>query len=434
MARIVLTTYGSSGDLHPIIAVGLGLRARGHDVRVAVEGMHRATVEATGLAVHSLPGDTAALPSADTRALLTAATPAHFLRRLLYEHMLPLLPATVDALRAACADADLLVSSALQLAAPIVADLLGVRWASVAFSPLSVPSRFIEPTPLPLSIPGRLQSLVNRAAWFVGTAVLREIGDKPINTVRGAYGLAPRHDLLLTGTTSRTLTAVATSPAFVSPPPDWPASARMTGFLFWDTPDGWREPAEMTAFLAEPTPVVAVSSGSIGPFAGDVFAPIYATSVAAIRRAGARAIIVGAAPGNLPTPLPPDVYALPYAPFSGLYPRCAAVIHHGGIGTTAQALRAGVPALVLPWGVDQFFDGAQVARLGAGEWLPRRRYTVVRATKALTALLHRPLYRERTGAIAGQIAQENGVATLCLAIEDLLMRRARSGVLVEPEH
>jgi len=372
MARIVLTTYGSSGDLHPMIAVGLGLQARGHDVRVAVEGLHRATVEATGLAVYSLPGDTTALPAADTRTLLTAATPAHFLRHVLRERLLPLLPATVDALRVACADADVLVSSVLQLGAPIVADLLGIRWASIAFSPLSVPSRFIAPAPVSLPLPGRLQPLVNRAAWFVGAAVFREIGDTHINAVRGAYGLAPRHDLLLTGATSRTLTAVATSPAFVPAPPDWPASARMTGFLFWDTPDGWREPTEMTAFLAEPTPVVAVSSNSMGPFAGDVFAPIYATSVAAIRRVGARAVVVGTAPGNLPTPLPFDVYALPYAPFSTLYPRCAAVIHHGGIGTTAQALRAGVPALVLPWGVDQSFDGAQVARLSAGEWLPRR--------------------------------------------------------------
>ncbi len=416
-----------------MIAVGLGLRARGHDVRVAVEVLHRATVEATGLTVYSLPGDTAALLSADTRTLLTAATPAHFLRHLLREHLLPLLPATVDALRAACADADLLVSSALQLGAPIVADLLDIRWASVAFSPLSVPSRFIAPAPLPLPIPGRFQPLVNRAAWFVGAAVFREIGDQPINAVRGAYGLAPRHDLLLTGATSRTLTAVATSPAFVPPPPDWPASVRMTGFLFWDTPDGWWEPAEMTAFLAEPTPVIAVSSGSMGPFVGDVFAPFYATSVAAIRQIGARAVVIGAAPGSLPTPFPPDVYALPYAPFSGLYPRCTAVIHHGGIGTTAQALRAGVPALVVPWGVDQSFDGAQVARLGAGKWLARRRYTVARAAEALTALLYHPPYRERAEAIAGRIAQENGVATLCLTIEDLLMRRARSDVRVEPQ-
>lgn len=287
-----------------MIAVGLGLRARGHDVRVAVEGLHRATVEATGLVVYPLPGDTAALLAADTRTLLTAATPAHFLRHLLREYLLPLLPATVDALRAACADADVLVSSALQLAAPIVADLLGIRWASVAFSPLSVPSRFIAPASVPLPIPGRLQPMVNRAAWFIGAAVFREIGDKPINAVRDTYGLAPRHDLLLTGATSRTLTAVATSPAFVPPPPDWPASTQMTGFLFWDTPDDWREPAEMTAFLAEPTPVIAVSSGSMEPFVGDVFAPIYATSVAAIRRVGARAVVVGVREARFPQALP----------------------------------------------------------------------------------------------------------------------------------
>ena len=121
----------------------------------------------------------------------------------------------------------------------------------------------------------------------------------------------------------------------------------------------------------------------------------------------------------LPDPLPDDVFALPFAPFSQVYPRCAAVIHHGGIGTLAQSLRAGVPALVVPWGVDQFFAGGQLARVGAGRWIRRPAFTAERGAHEVATLLEDPGYRKRAQAIAHQIAAEDGVA----AFADLLEKR-----------
>jgi rhamnosyltransferase subunit B len=103
-----------------------------------------------------------------------------------------------------------------------------------------------------------------------------------------------------------------------------------------------------------------------------------------------------------------------------VYPRCAVVIHHGGIGTVAQALRAGVPALIVPWGADQYLNAAQVAHLGAGRWLQRHCYTTERAAHGLDALLHQAWYRERTQALAALIAQEDGVGALCDALEAVL--------------
>jgi UDP:flavonoid glycosyltransferase YjiC (YdhE family) len=116
--------------------------------------------------------------------------------------------------------------------------------------------------------------------------------------------------------------------------------------------------------------------------------------------------------------LPEDVLSLPFAPFSQIYPRCRAVIHHGGIGTTAQALRAGVPALVVPWAFDQFFTAAQVEQIGAGSWLWHRGYTRERVARTLHALLMSGSpSAERARAIGARIAQEDGVATLCEALE-----------------
>ncbi len=428
MTRIVLTTYGSSGDLNPIVALGVGLQARGHAVLIAVEEAHRPSVAAAGLAVHPLPGDNEAVLWPYRRVLFGDISPIAFTRILLEHSILPTLHETVEALRVACEGADLLVATMQQAAAGIVADVTGLPWMSLALSPLAIPSASVAPYPLPAAVPPSVQFVVNRAIWAAARRTGRRLGDEALNQVRAQYGLPPRRDTLLRGNRSPLLAAVAVSPAFFHPPADWPPQVRTTGFLFWDAPTAWIEPAALADFLAAPRPVVAVSSGSMSPLVGDVFADFYRTSVAAIRRAGARALVIGASPAALPASLPVDALAVPFAPFSTIYPRCAAVIHHGGIGTTAQGLRAGTPALVAPWGVDQHFDAAQVTRLGAGRWLPRRRYTVARAAGILAELLHQPVYRERAGVIAGRIAREDGVTTLSLAIEDILMRSPRRSI------
>jgi UDP:flavonoid glycosyltransferase YjiC (YdhE family) len=215
------------------------------------------------------------------------------------------------------------------------------------------------------------------------------------------------------------------------PPPDLPETVSVTGFLYWDTPTDWRETPELTTFFAGDRPVVAVSSGSMSAELGPIFADFYRTSITALQQVGARALILGAAPGSLPDPLPENALALQFAPFFAIYPRCAAVIHHGGIGTTAQGLRAGTPALIVPWGVDQFFAGAQVATIGAGRWLQRKRYTVERATPLLDELLHQERYRTRARRIARQIAEEDSVGALCDLLEDALERqRAHRAVVV----
>jgi len=422
MARIVLTTYGSSGDLNPIVALGLGLRARGHTVLIAVEDAHRAAVMAAGLPVHPLSGDNDAVLLLYRHALFNDLPPLTFAKILLERSILPALPAAVDALRAACVGSDLLISTVQQAASGIVAELTRVPWVSVALSPTAIPSAANAPHPVLGAVPRPLQPLINRTAWAALRPAARRLGDDRLNRVRASFGLRPCRDVLLLGNRSPSLTAVAVSPTFFPRPRDWPRHVRPTGFLFWDTPATWEKPAALADFLAAPRPVVAVSSGSMSPLVGDVFAAFYRTSVAAIQRVGARALVIGASPAAFPTPVSADVLAVPFAPFSTIYPRCAAVIHHGGIGTTAQGLRAGVPALVAPWGVDQYFDGMQVARLGAGRWLPRRRYTVARVAGELIPLLHQPSYRAQARAIASQMAREDGVTALCLEIEDILKR------------
>lgn len=424
MARILLTTHGSSGDLNPFLALGYGLRARGHDVRFAVPDRLAVTVTAEGFAVQRLSDEeeTALAPYAHqiygaTRSITRRAVPA---KDLFAKSVIPTLRTKVEELRAAAAEADLLVAVAHQHAASIVADLTRIPWVTVVLSPLFLPSRSFPPIALPMTPPRPLQRFANQFAWTIGAAMLRRVADRPINVIRAEYGLAPRRNVLLNGNHSHTLTALAVSPAFLPPPPDWPPSVHVTGFCFWDTPAGWEEPEELSAFLDSTVPVVAVCSGSMAPTIRDAFSPFFQTSVAAVLRSGARALVIGAAPGVLPDPLPDDVCAVPFAPFSHIFPRCATVIHHGGIGTVAQALRAGVPMLVVPWGVDQFLSGMQVERIGAGRWMRRSTFTSDRVVPILDALVHQGHYRACVQALADRIAHEDGVRTLCTALEALL--------------
>ncbi len=427
MARILITTEGSNGDLYPFLALAHGLRGRGHDVRFALADRFAPLVTGEGFAVDQL-GNPGKLDRATKQAFFqggsttsTARMIVGFIRRALGDQRsLARIQAKLEVLCAACADQDLLVSSQSQPFASSVAELTGIAWASVALTPLGLPSDEYSPVPLPFSPPRVLQRAVNRLAWAIMQAMVRRMVDGPINKLRATYGLAKRQDLLLMGNLSHTLTAATISPAFLPRPADWPAYVHATGFCFWDKPSTWQAPAELGTFLDGSTPVVAISSGSRAPKIAAPFASFYHTSIAAVQRLGARALVIGAAPGVLPDPLPTDVFALPFAPFSEVYPRCAAVIHHGGIGTVAQALRAGVPMLVVPWGFDQFLLGTQVTRIGVGQWIKRPRYTVQRVAPMLEALLYDEGYRRRTQAIAAQIAQEDGVAMLCDELEAVI--------------
>lgn len=422
MARIVISTVGSAGDLNPFLALGLGLRERGHDVLYAVEERMGPTLREAGFAVRPLAGDGQEIFEKYSPQFINKLTPIPSLRIVVERYLLPALRANIEELRAACAGADLLVTAAVQLAATFVVEQTGIPWASVALTPIVLPSAYVAPVP-GIYLPGPLQRAVNRFFWTGGMLTVRRIADRPVNRIRQEYGLPPLRDVMYTGNLSHEYTAVAISPTFIPRPPDWPPYIRETGFLYWDTPNSWQEPEALTSFLDGPEPVIAVSSGSMGPEVKQAFTQFFTTSIEAVRRVGARALMIGAAPGVLPDPLPEGVFATDFAPFSQIYPRCAAVIHHGGIGTTAQSLRAGIPTLIVPWGVDQYYHGEAVKQLGVGRWMQRRFYTAARGSAALKDLLANPSYRERARAVSAQIAAEDGLGTLCDGLEGTLRRQ-----------
>ena len=147
----------------------------------------------------------------------------------------------------------------------------------------------------------------------------------------------------------------------------------------------------------------------------------YEFSAAAAERLGCRAVLVtGHDPRNQPVrPLPPRMIAIPAAPFSQLFPRASAIVHQGGIGTTAQAMRSGRPMLVVPYSHDQPDNAARVVRLGIARTVSRHRYAPARAAAGLSRLLNDPAYRERSAETGKRLRDENGVEAACDAISKL---------------
>lgn len=419
MTRIVITTFGSTGDLNPFIAIALGLRARGHAVTFAVEGNLLPPLAALGFATRTLPGDMDAVYARHAAQFFGGVFPARLIQYFVRELILPNIHAQIAILREACADADLFISSTLQFPASIVADLVAIPRINVALNAGTVYSSAYMPLPM-AAPPPPLRVPFNRLMWEMGKPLFRAILDRPLNRVRRELGLPPRFDLMYGRFQRADRLAVLVSPAFVPRPADWPSWVVETGFCFWDASDGWQAPPALAAFLDGARPVVALSFGSMTHATRAIFAPLYRAGLAAIHQVGARALLIGVDPATLPDPLPLATLCLPYAPFSRLYPRCAAVIHHGGIGTVAQALRAGVPSLIVPWGADQFFDGAQLQQLGAGRTVSQRHFTTERATRELFALLGDARYRQRAQTIARHLAREDGTAAFCDLVETVL--------------
>jgi UDP:flavonoid glycosyltransferase YjiC (YdhE family) len=215
------------------------------------------------------------------------------------------------------------------------------------------------------------------------------------------------------------------SPAVIAKPPDWGPRIHVTGYWFLDAAAAWRPPADLVAFLDEDPPPVYVGFGSMVNREPEATTALV---LEALRQAQVRAVLVSGWGGLSPGDLPPTVYMLEAIPHAWLFPRVAAVVHHGGAGTTAAGLRAGVPSLIVPFFGDQFFWGARVAALGVGPPpIPRKELTVARLAQALQEVRGDEAMRRRAAMLGATIRSEDGVARAVEVISTVEAREAGGG-------
>ena len=422
--RIVLSAFGSFGDVHPYIALARELKARGHRPVVATSEVYREKMDAAGVELHPVRPDdlpTYEEPERMSAMLEKMVHPRTGMAEILDKMILPYLRASYDDITAAARGADLLLTHPLPFVGPVVAEKTGVAWASSILAPASLLSHYDPPAFPQLGALNRfvgLHPLIMGALMRAGRWVMRDV-ERGVNRLRAEEGLPPSPGHPFMGAQySPRLNLALFSKVLAAPQRDWPANTHVTGFPFYDRRDYFGETATPRGLLdfldAGPPPVVFTLGSSAIWAAGD----FYAESIKAARALGQRALLLIGDERNRPRqPLPEGVAAFEYAPYSELLPRAAAVVHHGGVGTTGQALAAGVPSLIVPFSHDQFDNAARVERRGAGRTLPRKRYNAATAERELRPLVNDPAYAARAADIGRLVRSEDGTKTACDLIE-----------------
>ncbi|MCP1372846.1 glycosyltransferase [Dyella lutea] len=418
--HIVFATVGSLGDLFPFLAVGQALAARGHRVTVATHPVHREPIERAGLVF----ADASGMPEPDDREAFTAKAfhpwrgPAFVVRdfaaadvRASYAKLAPL-----------CDTVDVLVTSTLAFAGQILGETLEaagrLRWLSAVLAPASFLSAYDMPatglaaldrlfhaTPARGRLLQRLSRRVTRGWTAPVRAFRRELGLSPES---------PRGDPFHRGQFAPGGT-LALFPALLgAPQPDWPPHATQCGFARYVQPHTL-DPALAEFLRAGPPPIVF----SLGSTAVHANASFLHESLAAAVALGCRAVLFTGSPAmreRLPRELPEGIACVEYAPHAAVFPQAAAVVHHGGVGTSAEALHAGVPSLVVPHGFDQHDNAARLQRLGVAGVLAATRYRRDAAAAGLGGLLD-PAHASRARTVAGWLKEADGAAAAADVIE-----------------
>ncbi|MCA9839725.1 MAG: glycosyltransferase family 1 protein [Trueperaceae bacterium] len=410
--HILFHTIGSLGDLYPYFALGLELKKRGHKVSIATSEVYRQRIRALGFDFHAIRPD---LDPSSPELLAKVMDPVNGTRFVFRDMTVPHLRAMYEDLSKVAVGVDLMISSVLTLAAPIVAEKPGVKWYSSVLAPVSLFSNF-DPPIMNSPLINWISSRGPRASRMI-FGLARQMTDswaKPLYAFRQELGLDKGRQPFFEGQHSPAGGLALFSPVFAQPQQDWPVNTHLTGFPFFDADRSLD--ADLKAFLDDGDPPVIFTLGSAAVYtAGD----FYQESLKVIENLGCRAVLlIGERETNrLPDNLPKNLFVCPYAPHSELFPRGAAIIHQGGIGTTAQGLRSGVPTLVVPFAQDQFDNGARVERLGTGKALKKTLFTTKRATPLLESLLQDASLKQKAQTVAAQIRQENGVKNACDLIE-----------------
>jgi rhamnosyltransferase subunit B len=426
--NIVFAVMGSLGDMHPMNALGIELKKRGHRVIFAAMEFYREKIETLGfefrpMRPHLYPDDKEL-----ARQLMDAKSGSEMLLRKI---ILPnLRPMYEDLSAAVVPDADLLISTEVVFAAPSVAEKTGIKWVTTTLAPgtfLSAYDPFVPPTAMWLKHFRFLGSHFHGAMFGVVRRMIDSWFDE-YREFRSKIGLDAGRNPLFNGK-SELLNLAMFSRVMGKPQPDWAISTLQTGFCFYDGKDDYGAISEdLQNFLDAGEPPVVFTLGSAAVMDARDF---FEESAKAAQILGKRAVLLYGMFNEPPKTVESresgveserQIIAVPYAPYSQVFPRAAAVVHQGGIGTTSQVLRAGVPHLFMPYSHDQPDNAARCERLGVAKIISRERYTAENAAQKLRALLDNDSFRIKAAEVARIVRAERGTRTACDAIEEILKK------------
>jgi sterol 3beta-glucosyltransferase len=416
--RVRIITSGAQGDVRPSVAFGVGLKAAGHDVRVIAHDAFESLIRKRGLDFAPLAGDPRELAKTGSQTLRGlhegGRNPVTWLRAIINEEV-PLMRRRLADAWQGCQDADVVVTSTLPyLFAYGVARKLGVPLVRAFYFPVS-PTREhpIDGVPSWLRLGGRLNlatyGVQRQLIWQVArpwvASAYRDVLGISDTPYREPFGdLDRRRQLLLYGY----------SAAVAPPPRDWGSWQMVTGYWSLDRRVPWTPPPELATFLSSGPPPVCIGFGSM-TFDRDELIGIVSQ---ALEQSGQRGVFLTGWGDLRPNRVSANLITLDWAPPVRLFSQMAAVVHHGGAGTTADALRAGVPAVVVPFFYDQFFWAKRVHSLGASPHpIPRKQLTAARLADAIRVAVSDPEMRRCAQAVGERIEAEDGVTRAVEAFE-----------------
>jgi sterol 3beta-glucosyltransferase len=413
--KITILTVGSRGDVQPFVALGLGLQQAGHQITFCTSHNFQSFVEGYGLpyaymnadliALTETPEGKAAMEGKSQLSLLKQVKP--LLRKMLDDEWTAVQQTTPD----------LLIYHPKSLGAYHLAEKLGIPAILSLALPLYTPTRDF---PIILMGSKNLGGWLNKQSYKMLMGVTLPYAGMINEWRKSALGLPPRSRLaneLVQPNGRPTPTLYAYSPHLIPTPSDWPDNTRATGYWFLDAPKEWQPPADLAAFLQAGAPPVYIGFGSM---AGKNPARLGEIVVAALQKTGQRGLLASGWGGLKAGDLPDTIFMLESAPHEWLFPQVAAVVHHGGSGTTGAGLRAGKPTIICPFIADQPFWGHRVYELGVGPApIRQKKLGIENLAAAIETAVTNKTMQARATELGEKIRGENGVATAVNFIEKL---------------
>lgn len=416
--RITIFTAGSRGDVQPCVILGRGLRQAGFKVLLVAPENFSGFVKEHDLEFFPLRGDVQQIMASETGRRFMERGSANLLQsiRAMRTMLGPVAIQMAEDAYEACRDADALVSLAIFTAlTKSIAELRGIPLINVEPTPL-LPTRAFPAPGWPVQ--ANLSGLSNRLSGVAMLQVIWQWYGPFINDFRQRFGLPSFRGSSFYHILKTTPLLGAYSPIVVPHPPDWPDSVHITGYWFPDSEKEWRPARELQAFLDAGKPPVYVGFGSMSGRHPENLAKIV---LEALAKSDQRGLLLTGWGGLRAMPVPERVFIIDAAPHSWLFPRVAAVVHHGGAGTTAEGLRAGVPSVILPFMMDQPFWGRRVSILGVGpEPIPMKKLTSDKLAHAIQTTILEPEVRQAAACLGETIRAEDGVGNAVGVIRDYL--------------
>ncbi len=409
--KITLLTYGSRGDVQPFVALARCLQLRGHEVLLAAPHRFAEFAAEYGISFVPLAGD----PEEISRRINDAGTNTLRMVRGMRDYVLSIAGEVARAAFGACESADLIVHSFLfTVGAHSLALQMGIPDVSAQLFPMFQPTREFPNVAMPGVPPGPLSALThwlaNQVFWYGGNSGYARLRKQ----LPGKLPERLYWPFKETSGRSRTPMLSAWSPSVLPPPHDWPPGAvEVTGYWFLDPLEDFQPPSALADFLAAGEEPVCISFGSMihrqaGRIAREVMKSLAARRQRAVILTGWQAWEVD------PTE---QVLFLQGAPHAWLFPRCKAVVHHGGAGTTAAALRSGVPNIVVPFAADQLFWARRLHALGLVREPVRVEHLTAEWLSAALAEAREGESQQRASRMGARIEAEDGLGKAAAAIE-----------------